>query len=212
MYLLVGLPFLTELIERGRWPDGPRGWATEIIAGLLVALLVRRVRTEHLSVLALTRTDPLTSLLNRRAFEQAVEEECARSRRSGLTLSLAFIDLDNFKLVNDRLGHDAGDRALRQLAAAIRASVRTRVDGSFRLGGDEFAVLMPGSSVVQAQVVMTRIREHCARSDRVWSDGSLTVSAGIVELAADEAGVDFVRRADLAMYGNKRAGARRRAG
>lgn len=149
MYLLVSLPLLTELVEAGQWPVWPRGWLTEIVAAGIIALLVRRVRVEHLSALAQARTDALTSLLNRRAFEQAVEDDCARARRSGQALSLVFIDLDSFKLINDRLGHDVGDRVLQQLATAIRASVRARVDRGFRLGGDEFAVLLPGSSAAQ---------------------------------------------------------------
>jgi diguanylate cyclase (GGDEF)-like protein len=203
LYLLAAVPALTDLIETGRLPAQPREWVTEVVAGLVIAVLVHKVRKAYLAVLSLARSDALTGLWNRRAFEEAIEDECVRARRAGQPLSLVYIDLDNFKQINDRAGHDEGDLVLKQLAAAIRHCVRARVDRGFRLGGDEFALLLPGSSAEEAEAVVTRINEHCARADPVWCGGPLGLSAGIVELGSEEGPTEFVRRADDAMYRKK---------
>jgi diguanylate cyclase (GGDEF)-like protein len=203
LYVLVALPMLTTFIQTGSWSRAPREWFTEIVIGLVIAALVRQVRKEHAAVLALARRDPLTGLWNRRVFEEAIEDECVRARRSPRSLSLVYIDLDHFKQVNDRDGHAQGDRVLQQLAGAMDQVIRTRVDRSFRLGGDEFALLLPGTQVAQAAAVLARIRQHCAHSDPVWTAGLLAISAGIVELQARESPAAFLQRADTEMYRQK---------
>jgi len=203
MYLLVPLPLVTDLIETGRWPSAPREWLTEVVVGALIAALVQRVRREHVALLAMARTDPLTGLGNRRAFEEALDDECVRARRLGQPLSLVCLDLDHFKQVNDHAGHAAGDLVLRQLADAIRAAARARLDRGFRLGGDEFALLLPGGSAAQASAVLERIRIHCGQADAAWREGRLGVSAGVAEIAEQESPADFARRADRAMYADK---------
>jgi len=211
LYLLTAVPFVTDLIETGRWPSVPREWLTEVTAGLVIALLVRKVRKQHAAVLGLARSDALTGMWNRLAYEEAVADECARARRTLQPLSLVYLDLDNFKQINDRKGHAAGDRVLQQLSAAIRAVVRARIDRGFRIGGDEFALLLPGSDAEQAQVVLNRIREHCSRSDPVWRAGSLRISAGVAEYRSHESTVDFATRADAAMYRMKQTSSADRA-
>jgi diguanylate cyclase (GGDEF)-like protein len=206
LYVLAALPTMTDLIETGALPGSPRAWVTEIVVGLVIAALVGRVRKDHAALLALAGSDPLTGLQNRRAFDHAVEEECARARRTRQPLSLVCIDLDNFKQINDRGGHAAGDEVLLQLAAAIRGAVRSQVDGGFRVGGDEFALLLPGSSAHLAELVVARILQSCQQSDPVWVEGILGISWGVVEYQPPEAAVDFIRRADAAMYQNKRPG------
>ena len=203
MYLLAAVPMLTDLVETGRLPGSPREWITEFVAGAVIAVLVRRVRMDRFALLALSRTDSLTGLGNRRAFDEAIENECARAHRSQRPLCLVYIDLDNFKQVNDREGHHEGDRRLQQLATAIGLAVRARVDRGFRIGGDEFALLLPGSTATQSQAVLTRIKEHCAGADPAWAHGPLGFSAGIVELDLLEGAAELVRRADTAMYARK---------
>ena len=203
LYLLVPIPMLTEFIEFGRQPDSFRGWVTEITAGLCIAMLVRKVRKDHLAVQRLSRTDALTGLSNRRVFDEAIQDECARVNRSRKSLSLVYLDLDKFKQLNDSAGHEAGDRALKQLAFAIGNVVRMRIDWGFRIGGDEFALLLPDSSMVQAEAIVERIRQQCALSDPMWANGQLGISAGIVELQANETTNEFIRRADNAMYHQK---------
>ena len=200
MYLLILTPALTDLVENGRLPRMPREWITEIMVGMVIAWLVHKVRLEHFAVFTQARHDELTGLWNRRAFEETLQDDCVRARRSGQPLSLVYIDLDNFKHLNDLAGHGTGDRALQQLGAAIRHEVRARVDRGFRVGGDEFALLLPGSQATQAEVVLARIGARCALLDKVWTDGPLGISAGIVELEATQTPQEFVHRADRAMY------------
>lgn len=156
-------------------------------------------------MVSLARRDALTGLGNRMAFEETQEDECARARRSTQPLSLLYIDLDSFKQVNDRNGHGAGDRALQQLATAVRAAIRARVDRAYRIGGDEFAVLLPGSTAEQAAAVLIRITEQCARLDPFWAAGLLGISGGVAEFASGETAHDFAQRADAAMYRIKQA-------
>lgn len=205
LYLLVPLPTVTDIIETGRLPVTPREWVTEIAVGIVIAALVYRVRQQHAAALGLARRDALTGLGNRRAFDDVLHDECARARRLRLPLCLVCIDLDHFKLVNDRAGHDAGDRVLRQLAEAIGRVVRAGVDRGFRLGGDEFAVLLPSTRLTQADAVLERIKAQCADCDALWRDGPLGLSAGVVEFDGQESSIDFVIRADAAMYDIKRA-------
>jgi diguanylate cyclase (GGDEF)-like protein len=199
MYLLAALPTISDLIETGALPSTVRSWVTEISIGIVVAALVHQVRKAHAELHRLAVTDALTGLHNRRAFVEAVEADCARSRRTRQPLSVICIDLDCFKDVNDRAGHAEGDRVLKLLAAAIQETVR-EVDRGFRLGGDEFAILLPGSSNSAAQVVLDRIRKRCAQSDPTWFQGPVHISAGFVEYLPPETVDSFVRRADAAMY------------
>ena len=204
-YVLALIPALTELVETSRLPVTPHEWITEVVAGLIIVALVYQVRRRHAEILALARFDTLTGLLNRRVFQESVVDECARARRLKQPLSLIYMDLDHFKQVNDQAGHGAGDRVLTQLAAAIRDTIRARIDHGFRLGGDEFALLLPSTPALEAERVAVRIGEHCSRSDRVWVNGPLGISAGIVELDPNESPAVFIERADAAMYLKKRA-------
>jgi diguanylate cyclase (GGDEF)-like protein len=203
MYLLALLPLLTDILETGRWPVAPREWLTELLVGALIIALVRKIRQEHAALLTLAQTDALTGLGNRRAFNDALEGEFARMDRSHDALhrlSLAYMDIDHFKAVNDRLGHGAGDRVLQQLSDAIRQVARANFDHGFRIGGDEFVLLLPGSSLEQAEAVVARIQDHCESVDALWRDGSLGLSSGIVELKDDELPEAFLQRSDQAMY------------
>ncbi len=157
----------------------------------------------------LARTDPLTGLPNRRAFLERLADELARSKRSGGSICLAYLDLDNFKRLNDRNGHAEGDEFLQQAALAIRDTVRS-TDVSARLGGDEFAVLFveakPGTTEVLAQRLLHRIR---ALGDR-YPGLDLGVSIGMALFdAPPEKAEDILRRADAAMYQAKSAGKHR---
>ena len=146
-----------------------------------VAALVREIEalSEQVRVLArLARTDPLTGLANRRGWDEQLARELARARRSGEALSVALLDLDNFKAFNDAHGHQAGDRLLLEAAAAWNGHLR---DGDIlcRWGGDEFAVLLPACPRAQAAEVIARLRaatprqQCCAAGVAGW-DGSET--------------------------------------
>jgi len=148
--------------------------------------------------------DPLTGLPNRRAFDARLTEEIARVRRRGGAMSLAVIDVDGFKTLNDSRGHPAGDLALVRLAAILRTAVRQE-DVATRLGGDEFAVILPGIEVQDARAVIERVRGDVA-ADRTLVELGITLSAGVAELGAAGTSADVYRRADAALYAAKAAG------
>ncbi len=153
---------------------------------------------------AAAREDPLTGLPNRRSWDERLEEELERSRRSGQTLSVAMIDLDGFKAVNDRAGHEAGDRLLMELARSWRAVIRGGGDFVARLGGDEFGLLAPGSDEIGIRRLIKRLGEAQV--------AEVVVSIGVATWDRTENASDVVRRADRAMYQTKlrhRSGAKR---
>lgn len=200
LYLLVLFPTISDLIETGAWPATRRAWLTEIAIGIVILALVRHLRSVHAQLMALTATDPLTGLRNRRGFVETVDAHCARSSRGLVPLSLVCIDLDNFKLLNDSAGHAVGDQVLRQLGAAIVGAIRADIDHAFRLGGDEFAILLPGVNAAGSERLLDRIRSVCRTVDTAWANGALQISAGIVEHQPPESSMALLRRADVAMY------------
>ncbi len=153
--------------------------------------------------------DPLTSLFNRRYFETRIDEEIQRARRHGLDLALLMIDADNFKALNDALGHLAGDRVLRAMSDTLRRSVRA-FDVCTRFGGEEFAILMPGSSAASAVQSAERIRQRVEEYQfdrRVIPPGRRqTISVGVAVLTGDSSAHDLIARADRALYAAKAAG------
>jgi diguanylate cyclase (GGDEF)-like protein len=203
LYALVLVPLVTDWIENGALPGSLRGWLTEVIGGLLIAALVTRVRRDQRALEALACRDGLTGLLNRRSFEAAIEVECTRARRSCEPLCVVYLDIDRFKAINDRFGHGAGDQVLRQLAAAIGATIRGHVDGAFRLGGDEFALLLPATTNSQAEAIVRRLRSFCAVHDARWAVGAFELSAGIVGFEPGETASALLQRSDAAMYAEK---------
>ena len=142
-------------------PQGPvEVWVNGVATTLGVGLLVLALRTRIAGLVARLETeastDELTGLPNRRAFYEQFRRELQRGEREGSDVSLAVIDLDQFKQLNDTVGHLAGDRALRALAGALQATVRPS-DWAARLGGDEFAVLLPGAGRNDAAEIAGRI-------------------------------------------------------
>ena len=145
--------------------------------------------------------DPLTGLLNRRAFDELLAASCARSERYGWTFALVMIDLDHFKSVNDRLGHVAGDAALRAVGAELRSRLRAG-DAAARIGGDEFALLLPS---VEGSIVPELVRrlEH-AVEDAV-PQASISFTVGAAQAPADAVDSRLLYRiADQRLYEGKR--------
>jgi len=158
----------------------------------------------------LAGTDGLTGLANRRLFLQALGHESERARREGRQLSVAIVDVDHFKRINDLHGHDIGDRALVHLAGHLRALVRP-YDVLARIGGEEFALLLPDTHLREAVAVTERFRGTLAGS-ALLIDGrpsTLTVSVGVAQLGRHESVDDWLRRADQALYSAKHEGRNR---
>ncbi len=174
----------------------------------LVALVVTRGVVE---LRRSSRYDALTGLLNRRAMQEALEEQLQRSRRLGEPFSLLMIDIDHFKAINDAQGHAAGDRALQHLGTLLAAQMRD-IDRVGRWGGEEFVVLLPGTALAQAQDAAERLRERVQALPPRWQEQAvaLTLSLGLSEWggAADELAA-LLERADTALYRAKAAGRNR---
>jgi diguanylate cyclase (GGDEF)-like protein len=148
--------------------------------------------------------DALTGLHNRRFFHETLARECARAHRYERKLALVVFDLDDFKEVNDRIGHLAGDTALAEAAERVRDVVRT-ADIACRVGGDEFAVILPESSLEDADQLYRRI-QNSVSSRPLGQAGKLYLSAGVAELRPEDDPVSFFQRADEALYRAKEAG------
>jgi diguanylate cyclase (GGDEF)-like protein len=178
---------------------------TAAIGGLVVAYMRERMRELVLRLTDAARTDPLTGLLNRRALEELFAVELERSRRGGRPLSIVVGDLDGFKAVNDRLGHQAGDAALQTLAEDLNKWKR-RIDMAARLGGEEFALLLPETDERGAFLVAERLRRA---THRTFADGPLplTISFGVATFPdhGDDADT-LMRAADEALYAAKDLG------
>jgi len=154
------------------------------------------------------RTDPLTALPNRRCFEDTLSAEIARAGRTGAALSLAIVDLDFFKRINDTFGHPTGDEVLRAVAATARATVRGH-DMLARIGGEEFAIVMPETNAAEAKSASNRVRTAIAGDPILLQSGervSVTASAGAAALKPGESATDLLARADAALYEAKNAG------
>ncbi len=182
-------------------------WNSAMEAGLYVtvSLLVSSLKRALDRERDLARTDPLTGAWNARAFRELAGHEAARARRSGLPLTLAYLDMDRFKEVNDSRGHAAGDELLRAMAALLRAQVRA-TDLVARLGGDEFAILLPEAGREAALLPLERIR-NTLRAEMQAKGFPVSVSIGAVTFPAPPPGVDeMLRQADARLYEAKRAG------
>jgi diguanylate cyclase (GGDEF)-like protein/PAS domain S-box-containing protein len=172
------------------------------LAGLAV---VNAEAREELIEQALT--DHLTGLANRRAFSERLEGELARAERHGHPLSLVVLDLDHFKRVNDRRGHEVGDRVLVEVARRLRSESR-RGELVARVGGEEFAWILPGSDMAGGVSAAERARARVAAAP-IPGVGTITVSAGVAALCDGESGQDLLRDADRALYEAKAAGRNR---
>jgi diguanylate cyclase (GGDEF)-like protein len=170
------------------------------IAGFSISELVLQRERLQIRLRATARTDALTGLPNRRAWDEALDRELALSGRTGAPVCAALLDLDHFKEFNDRNGHPAGDTHLKEVASLWRARLRS-ADLIARHGGEEFAVLLTATDAHRAQEVVETLRASVP--------GEETVSAGIAEWDGAESGTELLIRADRALYEAKRNGRNR---
>jgi len=192
----------------------------ELEARIFAALRVKaahsdlRTRNQQLetmlhSVEALAITDSLTGLFNRRRFADVLKREFAVTRRYRNTLSCLLLDIDHFKQINDRFGHDAGDQVLKEVARRIVGSLR-EVDLAARYGGEEFAILLPHTSKKDARVVAERLLSNLRKQQFNFGSELVRITASIgcagnTDVASGHA-EDLVKAADLALYEAKNSG------
>lgn len=224
-YLFASVMLFARVVAIIADPQSMRGFLTPSAfqgVSLMVANIVLLVTSigflslhkEQLEEAAqrLAITDPLTGIFNRRMFLELADKEIARSQRTGAPLSVLMLDIDHFKSVNDRYGHQAGDMVIMRVVEAVQSCLR-REDLLVRYGGEEFCVLLPGVAVDQATLLAERSREAVAKL-RIQHRGDIltvTISVGVALLrrSKNESVEELVSRADEALYAAKRAGRNR---
>lgn len=196
----VAVAVVVEGADRARFDAITYHYQLTRMAAQLETLVSRSRHIEHLE--SLGRTDSLTGLPNRRALEERLDVERTTTRRRQEPLTLAMIDLDDFKAYNDTHGHPAGDDLLQRFAEALRGSVRS-TDFVARYGGEEFCVLLPNTSASGAAALIDQLR-HLLRSGALPARPAF--SAGIATWGEGDTSHELLKRADRALYAAKHAG------
>jgi diguanylate cyclase (GGDEF)-like protein len=183
----------------------------------LIAERTAELEDSNAKLAALSNTDGLTGVTNRRGFDGALEREWQRAARNGYSLALAMLDVDHFKSYNDHYGHQAGDQALRMVAGLIAAHARRTTDIVARYGGEEFSLLAPATDCAHALAIARAICVEMAQLAIAHAGspyGVITLSIGVAALVPDEACTPamLVHRADQALYAAKQAGRNRALG
>ena len=156
----------------------------------------------------LATTDELTGLPNRRVFMQSLEREMERAYRYKHPFSVMFLDLDNFKHINDTLGHSAGDAALRQFVSALKSSLRDS-DMPGRMGGEEFGIILPNTDLKNGALLAERLRQNVEKSTVLYQGKKITftVSIGVAAYSEEISNIDdLLRKVDEALYEAKAEG------
>jgi diguanylate cyclase (GGDEF)-like protein len=209
-----------DRVTAGSVPNAAvRGIASGLVAAVMIGIGLHRyvvtplarsrneLQTRYQQALAEALRDPLTGLGNHRAFQEELDRQVEAAQRYGVPVSLAILDLDEFKAINDTRGHAGGDAALARFGRLVAHGVR-RVDRPFRIGGDEFAILLPHTDAASAKIVMRRLLAN-ALQPALRNDGvsTLSFSAGI-SAVPDPASTraQLYSQADAALYSAKRAG------
>lgn len=197
--ILAGLRYSNPLIFA--W-NGAMRLGTFLLVGYLINRLVLILEEEQ----QLSRTDALTGVANRRLFYETLQSEIVRSRRNGRPFTLVYIDIDNFKRINDSIGHTKGDDALVFVASTLKGQVR-ETDIVGRIGGDEFVVLLVECGEEDARRVIDKIRQKIDDTALGKIGSGLTLSIGaLTATATEQTHEDLVRKADDLMYQVKKAG------
>lgn len=175
--------------------------------------ILRRKAVESLFYKRLSRIDGMTELFNHRFFQDLIQIEIARAARESWPVSLIMLDIDDFKIFNDKNGHPMGDLALKELAAILKSKSRD-ADFAARYGGEEFAIIAPHLDKYHAQGLADRIRKAVAETpfggEEVLPKGAFTISAGVAEYPADASSKEeLIEKADRALYQAKKSGKNR---
>jgi diguanylate cyclase (GGDEF)-like protein len=204
-FMRFGVEFVEEVNHGLSRPELLWSVGTELVFFLVFTGLLVNVHTRLELERNLARSDALTRLYNGRAFEMAVASERERLMRYGRIMTLVYFDLDNFKFVNDKWGHAAGDEVLVTVAQTINRNIR-QVDIGARLGGDEFAILLPETDYDGASIVLERVRRKLIEGMEAhgWP---VTASFGSVTFEQAPAAVaEMMKASDAAMYHAKKSG------
>lgn len=207
-YILLPLllvPSITEYLESGSLPNNIRELITDIVMTIFIAIVIAVVHQKNQFLENLSLLDHLTGIGNRRQFDIDLQRETLRAQRLNLDLCVIFFDLDDFKMINDKYGHDAGDKILITFAQRLLSFSRKGSDYCYRFGGDEFALLLTDITSADIDTIYSRIEEGVTQVvDNELPEG-VSASNGIVFLSAHETYQELLKRADSAMYRAKRS-------
>jgi len=205
MATLGGIPIFLKLLDEFNLTPVLLDFISKGTIFFTIAFLAKRLRELLNKLHGLASVDSLTKANSRRHFYETSTAEIARSYRYKHPISIAFIDLDNFKEVNDKQGHDKGDQLLVETASTIRADLREG-DLLGRLGGDEFGILLGQTDQKQAKIILTRMRENLLNAIAPF-ETKVTFSIGVVTYLADKQITidDLLALADNAMYAIKKS-------
>lgn len=184
-----------------------RFFATLLLTIVMINIVLNVLAELQDSLVRQTLTDPLTGAFNRRHMEQSLSMVVEQGRRRMPANVLLALDIDHFKEINDRLGHDAGDEVLRQLVRVVRGRLR-KIDLLFRVGGEEFIVLLRDTDAAGAAALAEDLRQRIA-AEPARPDLAVTVSIGVCPQLTTQDVDDWIKQADLALYRAKRAGRNR---
>ncbi|MEZ5945726.1 MAG: GGDEF domain-containing protein [Hyphomonas sp.] len=214
--LSLSFTFSVFVYKTGLMADSQNFLLTNLVVAACVAIPTATIASQHefqmrryqRQLESFASTDPLTGVLNRRFFRFAVEEEIARQGRTRAVAALALIDLDRFKTINDRYGHQAGDEVLKRVALAVHAEIRTPFDKFGRWGGEEFALMLSDVTEATAQIVLERVRSRLERTPVKVGNHEIPVTAsfGFALMDANAVFDDVMASADEALYRSKAAG------
>lgn len=193
-------------VTAGRYLENPKllywEWGTSLLGFLLLVLCLSTLRRMLEEAHFQSRKDTLTSLVNKGGFYQIVSAEMEVCRRYHRTLSIAYIDCDNFKMVNDKYGHHVGDDLLRVISKTMQRKLRSS-DLPGRLGGDEFAIMLPETSAEACRMVVEMLQQRLLQemTEHKWP---VTFSVGIATFTRMPSSIeDMIRQADKLMYAVK---------
>ena len=202
--IVISIPVAWYVIDS---PVATRMIATLLTVSIFSAIFTRVITSQQSRLQALAETDPLTGLLNRNLLQTSLEESIQQNIRSGEQYTLITMDIDNFKIINDTYGHDAGDMVLRSIADIILKRLR-RVDKVYRLGGEEFLALLRGTDESNAAEIAESLKAAIS-SETMILDESITVSMGVAGYRSDESWLDWMKRSDEKLYRAKVEGRNR---
>ena len=175
-----------------------------LVTFLMVILLIDNSKHQIDNLTELSTVDPLTGLFNRRAFFKRIKLELERAKRYHEPISLIYIDLDNFKTINDKFGHHTGDRLLKEISSLMKINTR-QSDIVSRMGGDEFCILLPETNLESAKLVYDKLDKHISKLIKT-NKWNISFSAGLLDFTEDMDAESFVNIADELMYAAKNSG------
>ena len=205
LYFLILFPTFTEYLESGHFPNTIRDFITDLVMTIVTVIIVTMLYGRIKFIENLSFRDPLTGISNRRQFDMDIQQEVLRSKRTNSGVGLIFFDLDGFKEINDKYGHEEGDNVLIKFAQRLSNFTRKGTDYCYRFGGDEFAVLLTNIDDDGINNIFNKIENRLENIVYNKLPNGVSASKGVVFLKKDETPQQFLIRADDVMYKAKRA-------